>query len=111
MSNHKRGRPKRAISEFFVEVLDDNGMPKFWNSSDKEMACTFCLKNNEDFFANLERGKGIVLGKPRYYIQHIRSCLNAPSNLKQELQGETDGNILENTISNKRLKSKDPAEE
>ncbi|CAG8515375.1 14606_t:CDS:2 [Dentiscutata heterogama] len=106
MSN-KRGRPKCTISEFFVEVPGDDGKPKFWNSSDKEMACTFCLKKNENSFEYLERGKEIVIGKPRYYTQHLLACLNAPSDLRQELQGEANniGDASESSVLSKRLKS------
>ncbi|CAG8582358.1 34855_t:CDS:2 [Gigaspora margarita] len=53
------------------------------------MACMFCLKKNDDFFENLEQGKGI----------HLIAYLNASSDLKQEFQGETDiGDILENPL-------------
>ncbi|CAG8684092.1 21272_t:CDS:2, partial [Gigaspora margarita] len=83
MSN-KRGCPKCTISEFFVKVLGDDGKPKFWNSLDKEMAYTFCLKKNDNSFENLEQGKGIVI----------------------ELQDKTDiGNTSENPVLSKCLKS------
>ncbi|CAG8698316.1 16541_t:CDS:2, partial [Gigaspora margarita] len=92
------GRPKCTISKFFVEVPGDDGKPKFWNSLDKEIACTFCLKKNNDSFENLEQGKEIVIGKPRYYTQHLLAYLNAPS--------ETDiSDTSENPVLSKRLKS------
>ncbi|CAG8513518.1 6655_t:CDS:2 [Cetraspora pellucida] len=92
MSN-KWGCPKCTISEFFVEVPEDDGKPKFWNSSDKEMACTFCLKKNENSFENLKQRKEI----------HLLACLNAPSDLRQEFQDEVnniEGKLL-NTTANK----------
>ncbi|CAG8722980.1 16752_t:CDS:2, partial [Dentiscutata heterogama] len=99
--------PKCTISEFFVEVPGDDRKPKFWNSSDKEIACTFCLKKNENSFENLERGKEIVINKPRYYTQHLLACLNASSNLRQELQGEANniGDASESSVLSKCLKS------
>ncbi|KAF0517380.1 hypothetical protein F8M41_016917 [Gigaspora margarita] len=37
---------------------------------------------------------------------HLLACLNAPSDLRQELQGETDiGDTSENPVLSKRLKS------
>ncbi|CAG8615075.1 8924_t:CDS:2 [Cetraspora pellucida] len=94
MSN-KWGCPKCTISEFFVEVPEDDGKPKFWNSSDKEMTCTFCLKKNENSFENLEQEKKI----------HLLACLNAPSDLRQELQGGKLLNTAANKLQTKTIKT------
>ncbi|CAG8728390.1 46247_t:CDS:2, partial [Gigaspora margarita] len=51
--------------------------------------------------------KEIVISKPRYYTQHLLACLNAPSDLRQELQGETDiGDALENPLKSIAIPSR-----